>query len=106
MLQNSPETPSRDIRLAAIVTAIDLILKAQDTVTVIQVKTGAVVEVLDAELKLLRSRMLNTGILDLARRKFALEGSLVAIVATASIFHVLTGGIAILPDVAGGVTPG
>lgn len=70
--KNSPKTPPRDVRLAAMIAAIDLIVQPQDAVIVCQVKGGASVQVLHEEVRCLCGGIRDAGALGLPGREHAL----------------------------------
>jgi hypothetical protein len=103
---NSPKPPPGDVRLAATIAAINLIVKTQDTIIIRQVKGGASVQVLNEEVHMLCGGIRETGVLGLPGLEHALEIIWLAGIAFASFLGVQAGESSILPERSAAVTLG
>lgn len=96
--KNSHKTPTKVLRISTTVTAVDLVVQAQDAVSIRQVKGGAQVQILDEEIRRLGRGVGHTGALGFARREHTLQSALVAVIAVARPFRVPARDRLVLPD--------
>ena len=86
--KNLHETPTSDRRISTMVAAVDLVVDAQDAVSIRKVKGGAQIQILDEEIRGLCCGVGYTGTLGFARREDALQSALLAVIAVARSLRV------------------
>ena len=88
--QSLHESPTRDSGIATTVTAIDFVLETENAVVIAEINGGVVIQIANTDIILLSGAALDAGVLCLSSRESALESALLAVVALASSFDVIS----------------
>lgn len=94
----SHKTPTKELRISATVAVVDLVVDAQDAVSIRKVKGLAQVQILDEEIRGLCRGVGHTGALGFARQEDTLQSALVAVIAVARPLRVPAREPLVLPD--------